>query len=463
MIHSNHYQSGYRGRTDRRVNGPDGCQMETPLPGTDTPSHMSNGDDEQDTDEESGEPEETALSTDTLRSRLEDAAEALETAETEADLDDIEADLDDIEADLEAADFPEPDDEDDDEDEAAPEEELENRLSDLGDDLEQQRGPYAEEVTGLVETAESTLAETRWTEAGESETVAAVTAFVGTIDETLEAGHSADVDDAESGVQALERTRETITDAGLDPDGDAETIGTLLEAAETLAGGLEDAEEWDDLTVREQLDAQGFYDVLESENRKDYPAEWNAVKIYEKAGDVEPILTALERFESGFMEENVLDALEHIAPEEAVDAMLERAQQRDKQPIRILGRIGDERACETLQDFLGGGDVTLEKTTLRALGAIGSEDSTQPVANRLDADNPEVRSVAARALGLIGDTRAIDPLADVLAADDADEVRASAAWALNQIGTRRALETAAEYADDRSYIVQVEAERATSA
>jgi HEAT repeat protein len=163
------------------------------------------------------------------------------------------------------------------------------------------------------------------------------------------------------------------------------------------------------------------------------------------------------------MEENILDALEHIAPKEAFEAMHQRAQKRATQPIRILGRIGDDRACETLHDFLGGGDVKLEKTTLRALGGIGSEESTQPVADRLVADGPEIRSLAARSLGLIGDTRAIEPLARVLDEDDADEVRASAAWALNQIGTERALEAAAAYADDRSYIVQVEAEKATGA
>jgi len=424
---------------------------------------MSNGDEESEAaDGGSPEQEAVALSTDTLESRLDNAAGALEAAETEADLNDVEATLDEIGEVIEAAEFPEPDEDGDgdgDEDED-PQEALESRLSDLRDDLEEQRGPYAEDVTGTVESAESTLTGTRWTADGEGDAVAAASTFVSAAGEALDADLAAAADSSEGAVEELATAREAVADAGLDPDGDTETIRTLLEAAGDLESALEDAEEWDDLTVREQLAAQGFYDVLESENRKDYPAEWNAVKIYEKDNDVEPILTALEKFESGFMEENILDALEHIAPEEAVDAMLERAQKRDKQPIRILGRVGDERARETLHDFLGGGDVQLEKTTLRALGAIGSRDSTQPVANQLDADNPGVRSVAARALGLIGDTRAIDPLADVLAEDDADEVRASAAWALNQIGTERALDAAAEYADDRSYIVQVEAEKA---
>ncbi|MEF8782278.1 MAG: HEAT repeat domain-containing protein [Haloarculaceae archaeon] len=410
---------------------------------------MSNGDDE---------PEESVeLDTDTLGSRLDDAAETLEAAETEADLDEVEAALDGIAEDIEAAEFPEPD---EDEDEPAPGEELESQLSDLRSDLAEQRGPYAEDVVETVEGAESTLSGTRWTESGESDALEATEQFLDVARDVLDVSLAEEYEDAEGAAETLASVRGDIGDAAFDPDEDADTIGTLLDAAGELEAGLDAAEEWDDLTVREQLDAQGFYDVLESENRKDFPAEWNAVKVYEKMKEPDPILTALERFESDFMEENVLDALEHIAPAEAFDAMHERAQKRDKQPIRILGRIGDDRACETLHEFLGGGDVTLEKTTLRALGAIGSEESTQPVANRLVADVPEIRSVAARALGLIGDTRAIDPLADVLETDDADEVRASAAWALNQIGTERALEAAAEYADDRSYIVQVEAEKA---
>jgi hypothetical protein len=420
---------------------------------------MSNGDNSASGDEDhTEESAATELSTDTLESRLDDAAEALEAAGTEDDLDGVEESLDAIAGDIEAADLPEPD--DDDEDTEDPQAELEERLSDLRDGLEDQRGPYAADVADLVEDSEATLTDTRWTEDGEGEAVAAATEFVEAVAESLAADLSVGDDDPEGASETLAATREAIDRADLDPDADAETIAALLGAAGDLTDALDAAEEWDDLTVRQQLAAQGFYDVLESENRKDFPAEWNAVKIYEKDRDIEPILTALERFESDFMEENILDALEHIAPEEAVDAMLDRAQRRDEQPVRILGRIGDESVCETLHEFLGGGDVSLEKTTLRALGAIGSEDSTQPVANRLDADSPEVRSTAARALGLIGDTRAIDPLVDVLARDGADEVRASAAWALNQIGTERALEAAAEYADDRSYIVQVEAEKA---
>ena len=410
---------------------------------------MSNGDD---ADDAAG-----ALDPDDLETRLDDAAEALEDAETEADLDAIESSLDGIAEDLEAADLPEPEDEED------PQDAMESRLSDLRDDLEEQRGPYVSDVTDIVDEVAATARDTRWTEDGEPEVVEAAETFADSVSETLDRTLSVDADGPEGVADDLDDISEALGDTDLDADDDADTIAELLEAAQALEDGVEAAEEWDDLTVREQLQAQGFYDVLDSENRKDYPAEWNAVKLYTQAKDVEPILTALDRFESDFMEENIFDALEQFAPEEAFEEMHSRAQKRNIKPIQILGRIGNDEACETLHDFLGGGDVKLEKTTLRALGSIGSEESTQPVANRLVADNAEIRSVAARSLGLIGDTRAIEPLSRVLEEDDADEVRASAAWALNQIGTEAALDAAADYADDRSYIVQYEAEKATGA
>jgi len=400
---------------------------------------------------------------DALVERIDDARDELAAAETERDLDDVEASLDAIESALADADLPVPDDDEDDE---APADRIESQLSELRDEIEAQRGPYLADVTEILEDTEGTITDSEWTEAGQQEVAQAVEALLASLDETdgVTAGADVTVDDDPAEVAAaVNDIRTALEGRQLDPDDDAGTIEALFDASETLADDLEAAEAWDDLTIREQLDAEGFYDVLDAESRKDFPPEWNAVKIYEKAGEVEPILTVLEQFESDFMEANALDALEHIAPVEAFDAVHQRAQRRNKQAVRILGRIGDERARDTLEDFLGGGDMKLELETLRALGMIGSEESTQAVANRLVADDSEVRSVAARALGLIGDTHAIDPLADVLADDDADEVRASAAWALNAIGTQRARDEAAQYADDRSYLVQAEAEKAVGA
>jgi ElaB/YqjD/DUF883 family membrane-anchored ribosome-binding protein len=418
---------------------------------------MSNGDDAEDADDAQAADGPVAG----FEARLDDAAADLEAAETEADLDAVEAELDDVESDLAAADLPEPD--EDEEDAEDPRADVESRLSDLRDDLEAQRGPYVEDVAAIVEDAEGTVADSEWTESGEADAVAAVDVFLDVASDYVTVAVSAG-NDADDAATALDAVAGTIADSGLDPDDDSEEIAGLLEAAETLEDDLEAAETWDDLTVQEQLAAQGFYDVLNAENRKDYPPEWNAIKLYANQGEVEPILLALDKLgDSDFFEEYVFTQLLHLGrdAQPAFEEMHQRAQKRNKEPIEILGKMGDPRAAETLHDFIDGdGDPSLQKIVLRALGEIGSDESTQTVANRLAADDPEIRSMAARALGLLGDTRAVQPLSDVLDDDDEDTVRASAAWALRQIGTERALDVASEYTDDRAYLVQAEAEKA---
>jgi HEAT repeat protein len=144
--------------------------------------------------------------------------------------------------------------------------------------------------------------------------------------------------------------------------------------------------------------------------------------------------------------------------------MHQKAQRRDKPAIKALGKMAAEDAVETLVEYVDtDSDPGLQKVTFKALGEIGSEEATQPLANKLEMDNDNVRPHAARALGLLGDTRAIGPLSDALADDESANVRSAAAWALRQIGTEEALEAAADYVDDRSYLVQHEAELAAEA
>ena len=416
---------------------------------------MSDGDDEPDNEETAVDvtPEE-------LHERLDGLEADLEEAETEADLDDVEAELDDIETKLDAAEIPEPDDEDEDD----PREELEGRVSELRDELESQRGPYAEDVIEEIEAARETLTDAEWTETGEGEAADAVSAFLDAAGDVLDESFETDGEFPNAQAEALDAVADAVSEADLDADADADTIASLLEATDALTTGLDDAEEWDDLTVVEQLTVEGFYDRLESENRKDFPPELGVVRIAEAENDPDRILQALDAFESDFMQENCVTALRRMGASEAYDAMMELAQRRDRPAIEVLGKIGNDDACETLHEYIDGeSNPPLQKTVLKALGEIGSQDSTQPVADRLVAEDPEVRSGAARALGRIGDTRAVEPLADVLADDENDNVRAAAAWALYQIGTERALTEAAGYADDRSYIVENEAMRAKDA
>lgn len=446
---------------------------------------MSNGDNSEDTadtteasetemDTEDGS-DENRVTPESLSERLETIETALETADTESDLDEIEADLDAVEADVETLPDPEEEaeaeeeseDEGEEEEEEPPRVQLEERIEEIRDAIEEQRGPYASDVAETLDSAGVTIAETRWTDQGKSEIADAVASLLDAVNDALGTNLALE-DELPESVKAVTDTITEAIDAtksaGLDADEDADTIDALLTAAAELQSEIDDAQEWSDLTVHEQLKHQGFYDALTSENRKDFPPELSVVRIAESNNDPETILLALDALNSEFMEENCIDALCRMGPEEAFEAMDERAQKRSKDPIEVLGKIGDDRALETLLPYIEGDtDPALQKVTLKAIGEIGSEEATQTVADRLVADDSEVRSAASRALGRIGDTRAIEPLSDLLADDDADSVRASAAWALNQIGTRNALENTREYADDRSYIVQVEAERAEEA
>ncbi|WP_336022175.1 HEAT repeat domain-containing protein [Halobellus salinisoli] len=428
---------------------------------------MSDGDDETAADSDAAASDETAdVTPDTLNERLDGVESALEDAETEADLDDVEADLDGIESDLEAADLPEPD--EDDEDAEDPREELESRVSELRDDLESKRGPYATDVVEDVEAARSKITDTRWTEQGAGEIVDVVAAFADSVGSTLDVDIAVDQDASgeeqeEALVDALEETIAAVEDADLDADEDADTIASLIDATDELESGLEDAQEWDDLEVNEQLMAEGFYDVLG--HYKDYPPELSALKEWEKRDRVDMILLAKEKLQSEFMQEHCMDALIRMANPEAFEEMHELAQRRDKPAITALGRMGEgaEEAVETLVEYVDAdSDPALQKVTLRALGEVGSTEATQAIADKLEMDNDNVRPYVARALGLIGDTRAVDPLTDTLAEDDSETVRAAAAWALRQIGTEDALEAVAEYTDERSYLVQHEAELAVA-
>jgi len=400
--------------------------------------------------------------TDTLDARLDEAAEALEAAETEADLDEVEATLDELAADIEAADLPEPDDEE----EESEAEALQSRVDELREDLESQRGPYAEDAAESVAAAADTVTDTEWTETGETEVREAAESFLAAAADEVDVGTDLVEDaDPDAVAERLRAASEAIESAGLDPDEDAAAVAALVEAADALDAGVEGAEAWDDLSVREKLRAQGFYEVL-GQKHKDFPPEWSALKEWEQRNNAEMALLLLDLMgDSDFIERHCLETLERMGNPDALDEMLARAGKRDKPAIRVLGQIGaaDDEVLDTLHEYVEA-DTGLATTTIEALGKIGSPESVEPVAQALDAEAASVRSRAARSLGLLGDTRAVAPLGDLLDDEgEPDNVRASAAWALVQIGTEAALERAAEHADDRAYIVEVEAERAADA
>jgi len=402
-----------------------------------------------------------------LVDRLDDAAEALEAAETEADLDEVEDALEEIGADVEDADFTPPeefeaegeDDEDGEDGESEElldfEEELTNERQDLEDELEEKRGPYGEDVVDEIEAAADTIESTRWTERGDGEVAEAVASFVASVGEIL------DVDLAGDGVEALSTAAEAVEEADLDADDDASVIASLLDATDALRSDVDDAQAFDDLTSREKLEYEGFYDVLGK--HKDFPPEWSAVKEWTKRNDAEMVALCMEHFGGAeFMEEHCLRAFVRMGNADAIGALKPKAQRRNLLAIEALGKTGHPDAVDAVADYVDSdSNPKLQRTAIRAIGELGASEHVGDVAQWLVAENEGVRTEAARALGLVGDTRAIEPLRDVLDdAAEAESVRASAAWALRQIGTARALEAAASHADERSFLVQSEAERA---
>jgi len=400
---------------------------------------------------------------DAFEARLDEVSEAIESAETEAELDDAEVTLDEIAADIEGA-FP--DAEDDDED-GRPPDDLAERLSEVRDSLDDARGPYATDATDSIETTRDKIADTRWTDAGAQNLGLALGTLSNAV-VTAGVDHEGTVPDQdsiapnalESVTAALDALVDAIEAADLDPDQDAETVADLVDAAEAFADAVDSAEAWDDLSVREQLDAEGFYDVLD--HRRDFPPEWDALKSWEEAGRVDMICLAYDRLGSEYMERHCLEALNRLGDPACLDTVGPLAERREVPAIEILGSIGPAAAdhVETLLDFIDpDGDIELQRAVLRALGEIGDASATNPVAQVLVADDNELRSAAARSLGLLGDPRAIEPLGDVLVDDPVGEVRASAAWALRQIGTERAQGTLVDREGDSSPLVSAETRR----
>jgi hypothetical protein len=397
-----------------------------------------------------------------FEARLDEVAAAIEGAATESELDEAEATIDEVAADIEAA-FPDADEEDED----SPRADLDERVSAVRDSLDDARGPYATDATESIETARDEIADTRWTEAGAQDlglaigTLSNAVTSAGVDHEATVPAQDVIAPEALDGVtEVADALVDAIEGADLDPDDDAEAVEALVAAADEFAEAVDAAEAWDDLSLREQLDAEGFYDVLE--HRRDFPPEWDALKSWEDAGRVDMICLAYDRLGSEYMERHCLEALNRLGDPACLDTVAPLAERREVPAVEILGSIGPAATdhVDTLVEFIDPeGDIELQRAVLRALGEIGDASATDPVAQVLAAEDEELRSAAARSLGLLGDPRAIDPLAAVLADDSVDEVRASAAWALRQIGTERAQEALVDRDGDPSPLVAAETRR----
>lgn len=393
----------------------------------------------------------TSPTEESIREQLRALDDRVSAAATEGDLDTIEEELEEVKDTVESADFSGTDDE-------SPPDDITDAIEQLGENIEAKRGPYPEEIIDTIDTVATTIQSSEWTESGLNQVRQSVAGFLNRLAgvDTIYAD-----DPPEEIAAALREAGDAIGSVGLDPDEDSEEINALLSLIEGVNTDLEEAEKWDDLSVREQLAGKGFYDIVE--HRKDFPPELTAIKRYEEQGDAESILLAFEMLDSEFMQRHCMEALGRLGAEEAVEELIPLANRRNETAIEALGKIGSPDAVDALTRHIDSGG-SLAITSLIALGEIGNSKAIDSIQEQLlEAESPEVRSAAARALGMIGDPQVTDTLVGVLDSEDKGNVRGSAAWALRQIQTSAALEQASRYTDDHAYLVEVEANKAADA
>lgn len=135
---------------------------------------------------------------------------------------------------------------------------------------------------------------------------------------------------------------------------------------------------------------------------------------------LDAILYIIDQFDSKFfplLEEIVNDETEH--PEVRSAAAL------------ALGKIGGDRALETLLNHTHTSDPTLKNNTMHALAMLGREECIPPLIEALKDKNNVIFATAAEALGKFG--RPVIPyLIDLLEAG-ADDARCIAAWQLGEL------------------------------
>ena len=189
---------------------------------TDVNDEEIDADEEVDADQEEETADDPAVSTieeslTSIESAIDDLEEALEAAETEGDLDDLEDEVESVRSHHEDVEIPPEPEEPADDDEPEPEdpyEDVRERHEALGDDLddvesaiEDQRGPYAEDVTDEISSAVTEIESTRWTAEGALELRAVVERAIEDVDDVL----GTDVAGGDGATAAEEATGESET------------------------------------------------------------------------------------------------------------------------------------------------------------------------------------------------------------------------------------------------------------
>lgn len=130
-----------------------------------------------------------------------------------------------------------------------------------------------------------------------------------------------------------------------------------------------------------------------------------------------------------------------------------------KEAIKLLALLKDDRAVEPLTAAYGQVGVILSVDVIRALGSIGSHSAVPFLLEILSQKRFETRIAAIKALGQIRDSRAIFPLTQQLL-DPRGEVQRLATLALGDIGDAAAGSALINLLHTTTSVVRVEAIRA---
>ena len=145
---------------------------------------------------------------------------------------------------------------------------------------------------------------------------------------------------------------------------------------------------------------------------------------------------------------NVINELPDLEKQKFLDVVISNLKDENLHvggnAAMALGRIGDARAVEALEEALKHKNEYVRDVAALALGEIGDAKAVEALIVALKGETASVRENAAKALGQIGDARAVEALEEALRGEASLYVRRNAAEALGRIGDSKAVEALVE-------------------
>ncbi len=147
----------------------------------------------------------------------------------------------------------------------------------------------------------------------------------------------------------------------------------------------------------------------------------------------EPLIKNLKRCGDSATKQQIILALGQIGDQRALDTLLEYLDDKDEivghYAALAVGQIGGDNAVNKLLAIMGGLEPGKRSHAITALEVLGNQDAVPALIEALFSRDEEIREAAARALQYIPDERAFKPLAYCLK-DNSSRIRIYSAYAL---------------------------------